>query len=163
MKHQVHHPQFYAAVKTAFGGLVRAVGGFEAAGACVGAAPSRLHAMADLRQPDFPRADYVADLEHVAMAPLLTSVLAGATHHRLLPLPEAVQGTEPRAIAATLREAAELGAEFAEAMEDGRLADAERTSLIERLASVARAADAARTLLAGPVLPIGTAKLREPA
>jgi hypothetical protein len=161
MKRQQHHPEYYASLKTAFRLLIQRVGGFEAAASCTGASPARLHVMADLQQDDrYPRLDYVADLERVAGEPLVTSILAGATHHRLSLLPQAVRGNELRAIAATLRRGADLAAEHAEAMEDGRLSDEERAELDQHLAAVAQAADAARAAIAASAERGATAKLR---
>lgn len=146
------HGQEYAALKVAFGLLVREVGGVVAAEHATGYPASHLSEAASLSKPErMPRIDHVADLERLAGRPLATVHLARLAGHLLVPMPDA-RGAEAEAVAGVLRGAGELGGRFAQAMGDGALDDGERAAMVAQAAELQRAAAMVVAVLSGPAL-----------
>jgi hypothetical protein len=147
-----HHPRDLRALKTGLGLLIRDVGGLEAAASVTGYSHGRLSEAASVHnEARWPRVDHVAELEAVAGQPRVTFHLARLPGCTLLPMPVA-HGDCGMAIGAVLRTAGEFGGRAAEAMADGRLDDAERAALVERLAALKRAVAHAEAVIAGPAL-----------
>ena len=122
-----------AALKTAARRLVVSVGGLEAAATVCRLNKTALAAAYDPHQPE--RAlpvDVVAELEHVAAAPVVTTVLARLSGHALVPIAPG-GGLEALALVHVFRGAAEVGAAYAAAIADTRLSRAECKAVAGRL------------------------------
>lgn len=123
----------FAALKVASRALVARLGGGEAASLVCRYNGPALSDACSLTKPDrsLP-VDVVADLERCAGDPVVTRILAGLSNHALVPLPTP-GGQGAQAIARVLAGAADVAAEFAADMTDGRLSSAERQRLKDRL------------------------------
>ena len=122
-----------AALKTAFRALVQDTGSLDAAETVCRLHRSAIQECYDPHKPDrMPPADVVADLERCAPHPRVTAVLARLAGYRLLPIGEG-GGAVNRSLAEVFRNAAEVGAAWASAMEDSRLSAAERQRVADEL------------------------------
>lgn len=137
----------YARINTATIALIRAVGGLEAAATVCRSPVTRLSDFQNPHKPDAMPADVVADLEHVAGSPIVTTVLATLANHALIPLEAFGEGSDAAAIAEVGRDASLVFAEYARAMADQKLDATERAALADRLAALHRASGAALALL----------------
>jgi hypothetical protein len=138
-----------AAIKTATRALVRSVGGIEAAALVCRYQKSAIAECYDPHRPDrtLP-ADVVADLERCAAQPFVTAVLARLQGYVLTPM-AAPCALEAQAVAEVGSASSAAFAEYAAGMVDGRLSEAERTALADRMVAVSAAsARAAAALLA---------------
>jgi hypothetical protein len=137
-----------AALKTRFGGLLKRVGGVDAAAAALGYGKGHLSEAASLHHADrAPRVDHVAELEALAGEPLVTQHLAAMAGFTLLPI-ASLQGEAGSALAQVLQGAGDLGGRTALALADGKISDAERAELLDGLQTLARAVAQAQAVLA---------------
>lgn len=146
-----------AALKVAAGTLVKRLGGHEAARLVAGRSPERLNAYQDLHKPDFMPLDVVLRMEraYVEMGgePIITLLLARQHGLLVVPVPKG-EGELGREMARMLREAAEAAARHLEAMQDGRLSEAERAALAEAVQRVHTISAHLCSLLAAPRAPL---------
>lgn len=137
-----------AALKTAMRAAVVAAGGLEAAATVCRLSKTSLAASYDPHAPDrFPPVDVVADLEACAAEPLVTATLARLAGYRLVRV-GAAEGRLGRSVAQVLSGAAEVGAAYARATEDGRVSAAERCRIAAEIAELVAAGEFALGVLA---------------
>lgn len=140
------------AVKTAFGLLLRDVGGSDAASAALGYPKSHLSEAASHHHADRgARCDHALVLEAIAGRPRVTEAMACVGGYTLLPIPGA-HGVPGAALAEVLGGAGELGRRTTLALADGSLTEAERAGLVEQLAALGRAVAHAQAVIAGPAV-----------
>ncbi|MBW6400007.1 hypothetical protein KPL78_19255 [Roseomonas sp. HJA6] len=126
-------PAERAAIKTAMRALVEDAGGVEAAASVTRLHFSTLAETYNPHKPDrMPQADVIADLERCVAQPRVTQVLARLAGYRLMPIGGGA-GPVNRSLAEVFRNAADVGAAWATAMEDSRLSSAERQRIADEL------------------------------
>lgn len=122
-----------AAIKTGFRLSVQDVGGLAAAETVCRLQKSAIAECYDPHRPErMPPIDVVADLEHVGGRVRVTAILARLAGYALVPLPEG-QDLPTARLAAMFQRAAEVGATWARASEDGRLDPDERRAMADEV------------------------------
>lgn len=150
----------YDALKSGTRLLVDRLGGFEAAAGFTRVKPTRLHNYCDRHHPDdFAPIDVIADLQSVDRDAAALRPLASLIGYQVVVIEPGGQGCEAKAVAAVLRDAAELAASWAEAMEDASLSDAERGAIQQRLAELRQAVDQAMSMLSRQITTAGQRRL----
>lgn len=146
------------ALKTAFRRLIAVVGGLVAASACVRVSTSQLARYYDLNDlGTFPPLDVVTQLERIAGEPIVSVEQARLTGHRLVPEQAADSATLAAEVAAFARAAGEVPAALCDALADGRMSQAEASTIggvAARLsAKLARITVAAKAAIRSPAAP----------
>lgn len=143
----MHPPAVYARLKMATRALIHDVGGLDCAASISRSSIARLSVMQSAHHPDMLPLDVAVDLEASVNRPVVTAVMAGIAGHLLIPLVPPGEGNEVAAIAQVGRRAGETFAQWAAAMEDGRLAPRERAAVANALTELATATSRALALI----------------
>lgn len=125
---------FSLSLKAAFRRLVEACGGQESAILIPGMPIQRHQALSEYGKIDHPgqaRIDVIALMEADCGKPLVTELLARATHHVLVPLPAVVGSHNPlgRVTGAAMKETSEVFAKLGQFLDDGKLSATEGRKL----------------------------------
>jgi hypothetical protein len=126
--------KYSLALKAAFRRLVEACGGQESVILIPGMPLKRHQALSEYGNIDEPgqaRIDVIALMEADCGKPLVTELLARATHHVLVPLPAVVGSHNPlgRVTGAAMKETSEVFAKLGKFLDDGKLSAAEGRQL----------------------------------
>lgn len=129
------NPETYLSMKAAFRGLVRAAGGQSSATALTrGCQPQMSKAMSPNDMDHFPALDQIADLEAETGSTPVTKLLADLAGFDLVPRSEIARPeTLMTFLAAMSLEAGSFQSGLIKALDDGRIDDAERASLVSAL------------------------------
>lgn len=140
-------PERHRSLKALFRALVSRCGGLDAAASCVRVGRSQLANYTDMNSDQFAPLDVVADLEHAAGEPLVTSELARRAGYHLAPASADAAGHLAQSIARLTREASDACGAYVEAASDGHICPAEAEELDRKLADVANVVGTARATL----------------
>lgn len=138
-----------SALKTATRAAVVGAGGLEAAASVCRLSKTSLAAAYDPNAPErFAPIDVAADLDACGPSPPpITATLARLAGYRLVRV-GAAEGRLGRSVAQVLSGAAEVGAAYARATEDGRVTAAERSRIAAEIAELVAAGEFALAVLA---------------